>query len=967
MESTKIQALWNLCSELKLKRQQLLEQWKSTQGYLDYQQDLLEREFLTLRDHNQGLAETLSTLHGDLHQLRAGWQEHISRSLALQQEFSSLDVSYAELNSNFSSLQRELHGLHQELSQQAEQSQELAALQDRFTHQQNELTTISQDYQQQRGDLQALLQEKTVQQGKVGELKQELQALRTRFSDVNGSIAQVFADLSSYQKSWRQERESRVQAYEQLKTDYAQLEAELTARQTEVTELSTELEARQTEVTELGSELADAAMAREQLQHSLATKSQALTDAETAHQQTQVQAAATASELLNLQGLRAELATQLDQLKEQLAALQAQLADHEQNAYVEREQHAAQQAELQASLTALEAAKTALEAAKDEQIEVLDAELGAEQQKTEALQTQLTEAQSESESLQRALKTAHADADTLREQLADAEAQGETLQTEGQALQAQVSTQTERIHHLEQLLEQAHEKTAELSAQLAQQQAQYAALEAEHQTLVSEQTATQDQLSEQQESHQQLQAELAQAVATAEQQRTEQAQVQAALTEELQTYATQAARIPQAQTLINNQNARLAAMIVERESHLPPLRAEFTSLAAEQEQLAQQALAQHQSALQLQQQIQDLQQEIARKDKLLAQLEGVEQSDAIRSAREGLTAEIRVAREQIVALVEDGVAQDNKAEVAREQERASSLRFRQVQQSVALAEQELATAQAYTQELAHIAAALTTEQSVPPAAVSGELTALHARLGHMEGVQATLAQDLEIARQQNQSLEQDLQQAQAEQQAKTLQASQYQSEIEILRRKLLAKEHELQQQAERLSQPPPAPAFEVPPTANPQVEVESQISEQVDQISSLLSELNLGFAGGLMEDDAEEDILDEDEFEAEEIPAKPRQRQILIYSESVAEKEDWSQQLQTYLQEFSLGCQWVNGKSLPELASASVKGLVFLVEPSQNPNPDLMRKLQQQGIPFVKHHVSNVTRLKIDILDAFIR
>ncbi|PKL80362.1 MAG: hypothetical protein CVV27_00525 [Candidatus Melainabacteria bacterium HGW-Melainabacteria-1] len=74
MQNLKIQTLWQLCQELKQKRQSLVEKLSHTQSYLDRQQTLMSTELLSLRHRNDELSSDLTQLHSHLETLRKAWQ-----------------------------------------------------------------------------------------------------------------------------------------------------------------------------------------------------------------------------------------------------------------------------------------------------------------------------------------------------------------------------------------------------------------------------------------------------------------------------------------------------------------------------------------------------------------------------------------------------------------------------------------------------------------------------------------------------------------------------------------------------------------------------------------------------------------------------------------------------------------------------------------------------------------------------
>ncbi|MGE3728169.1 MAG: hypothetical protein AB7I41_21620 [Candidatus Sericytochromatia bacterium] len=79
MQNTKIQTLWNLCNELKEKRQFLVERLKHTQDYLDEQQWNLSREMHGLRQQTNSLAEDVGTLSYAVESIYSLWSNQSSQ------------------------------------------------------------------------------------------------------------------------------------------------------------------------------------------------------------------------------------------------------------------------------------------------------------------------------------------------------------------------------------------------------------------------------------------------------------------------------------------------------------------------------------------------------------------------------------------------------------------------------------------------------------------------------------------------------------------------------------------------------------------------------------------------------------------------------------------------------------------------------------------------------------------------
>jgi hypothetical protein len=75
MQNTKIQTLWSLCTELKEKRQFLVERLKHTQDYLDEQQWNLSREMHGLRQQTNSLAHDVHDLSQAVDTVYSLWSQ----------------------------------------------------------------------------------------------------------------------------------------------------------------------------------------------------------------------------------------------------------------------------------------------------------------------------------------------------------------------------------------------------------------------------------------------------------------------------------------------------------------------------------------------------------------------------------------------------------------------------------------------------------------------------------------------------------------------------------------------------------------------------------------------------------------------------------------------------------------------------------------------------------------------------
>lgn len=92
MQNVKIQTLWQLCQELKEKRQNLIEKLSSTQNYIDEQQNLINSELTSLRQHNNELSTNLVHLQGQIETFRQAWQSHLDEKEQVQSAPAELET-----------------------------------------------------------------------------------------------------------------------------------------------------------------------------------------------------------------------------------------------------------------------------------------------------------------------------------------------------------------------------------------------------------------------------------------------------------------------------------------------------------------------------------------------------------------------------------------------------------------------------------------------------------------------------------------------------------------------------------------------------------------------------------------------------------------------------------------------------------------------------------------------------------
>lgn len=100
MQNTKMQTLWQLCQELREKRQQLVEKMHSNQTYLDHQQNLMRNELLGLRQQNHSLETDLGHLYQHLENLQQHWVSHVNQPAIAdpsQQAFQEFRFAFQSL------------------------------------------------------------------------------------------------------------------------------------------------------------------------------------------------------------------------------------------------------------------------------------------------------------------------------------------------------------------------------------------------------------------------------------------------------------------------------------------------------------------------------------------------------------------------------------------------------------------------------------------------------------------------------------------------------------------------------------------------------------------------------------------------------------------------------------------------------------------------------------------------------
>jgi hypothetical protein len=262
MQNTKIQTLWNLCNELKEKRQFLVERLKHTQDYLDEQQWNLSREMHGLRQQTNSLADDVSTLSSAVESIYSLWQSQPS------QEATAVELP--DFNPLLEAAQTQ-----QELAQGfADQAAALALLAGEINLPgspelfQEGFQELQSEFAQHYGAFKAAqqyfgsLQSEALAQG---------QSSLPDFTELNASLsasadflASFGADAEGFQTQWQASKPYREAAPSVSSDDSAP--AELAALQTQSAELAAQLEAREKLLSETYTQAYASAVALAELQ-----------------------------------------------------------------------------------------------------------------------------------------------------------------------------------------------------------------------------------------------------------------------------------------------------------------------------------------------------------------------------------------------------------------------------------------------------------------------------------------------------------------------------------------------------------------------------------------------------------------------------------------------------------------------------------------------------------------------------
>lgn len=943
MENTKIQTLWNMCLELKDKRQSLLEQWRNTQHYLDSKQTLIENEFEILRQNNTELAQDVDSLYSQLAQFQHFWKSYFGDVVGLQQSFAHLGGSYQELNGSFSQLYSELAHLSEDIkaftSRSDASSDELIGLRERFEAQQQKLQETYAQYQAQKDHLATLNQEKRLQQDSISSLQGELESLHGHFSDLGASLQSFHQELASYREKWQQEKTAHLQATEVLQAEHSELQQTHAELQTRHTELQSDHTRLHKEHADLNASHSTQTEHLQSVEAELATAQQTLVQAADLSQTALVELAELRKAVSEvdqeavtgaLADLKAQVAAALSQsadtaseLAAELAALQSKQAETQAELATARTELASHKAELETAQTELETRSEALKAVQTELAERTEALASAQTELTESAEA-LKSAQSELEERAESLASAQSELESTQAQLAERVSAYETAQSELEASQAQL---------------------AERSTALTEAQAELATAQAE--------------LSSKQAAFENDQAELSAALKA----RAEEAEAAVA---NLAQRESQMAGFIQGFADLREAHAQLRHQIELLQAQQAPLEQESALLKSEQDELRQKLAEQENQLKVLNTQVHDSSEEVGRKEKLLAQLESYgEESDAIRSARTELVEELKAARTRLESLSHNQEQASQARSMLFQTLEQTSEGLEQKQQEFKQVEQELRYRQEHLEQLEAFLSGLERTPQGPLNLPDLDAPTVVVEVKEVNVADPAVLAQLQVAEAQIKALEAALEEKEA-----ALEQALQQSAVDHLLDDFAA-------EAEALNEA----------DLERQADIDLAISEEVEQISSLLSEINFGASQAFEGEGAPElSILDLDN-PAPVMPAAPKPEVlkpdakpaevasapaakvapvVVIYSRQVDRNADWDQQLRTYLEEYACSHHWLTGTQQPDFGAA-IKGLVFLLEPSETINENLYQEAQRRNIPFIKHYISNITRLKIDILDAFIR
>lgn len=985
MESTKIRALTQLCLELKQRRETLIEQWGSTQSYLDTKQQSLEHEFRALQQDNQMLFDNVEHLQKALGGFHSDWKDYLQQMLTLQRELRQLGGDYQQLQQDFGGLHTEMRLIQQNISQHSESDHEakqaFEELEARLQKQTQELKTTYEKYQSQQTLLEKMYQQKSVQSEQVDAVKQELSGLQGHFQQLGTDVKQIYAEIEAYKTRWQADHEAQQNVLGNLRTEhdalseqhqdleqqYADLQALHTQKEAEYSASLARHEAYQARVEDLSQESVTALSALHGEHERLQADTQALlaalnllqsrwTSAQEAQGAVEAALAEQEAKFAAQEEKFAELEAQGALHLSRVHALEAENKGYEEDLHelsdlvdAQKAQLETQQFDHEAKLTALTEAQSAAQEDHENQLAELQASAQSQQSeheaKLEAIEASHSSQISDYEAKLAALTEAQSAAQEDHEdQLAALESQLETLESSLSHQKSEYEAKLSELTEAQSAAQESHEH------QLAELQATHESQQSAYETQIAALTAAQALAKENHESQlaqyvQQAEEDKAKWASYAEQQQAAEAQL-AEQQQRLQGYTQGLRDIQEAYAQLVHQAQQSADATAPLQESLDEIQ---ERLEATQEKDAEQQTA-FQST---QEALSDARAEQERKQKLLAQLENYgEESETLKSAREELLQEIDQNAQRTESLAQTLDELETTHNALTEEKQTLQSQLVKKQQDLQLAEQEMRQRQEQAEQLQAFIDAFGESEAGDTVAYAV------ATPSDMTNSTASVAND---------ALTRSLQ---AKVQALESEKARLSDQIIVQEGELLKQSQEL----ERLERQDVLAPLE----QGSQPHLDQVISEEVAQISSLLSELNFG--GDAEPDEASDDdlaeafpVFDMSEEDAPEAvaatPAEPAQAPsqlptVYVYTQKVATTPDLRAQLADYLSQYRHQVLWIERPD--QLQSPGAKGVIFLLTPEEKVDAAVLQHVKQSKVAHIEHVMSNITRLKIAVLDAFI-
>jgi chromosome segregation ATPase len=180
MQNTKIQALWQLCQELKNRRETLVEKMQQNQRHLDEQQWAMSEEVQQLKHHNQSLFSQVNALIGEVHSLQSQMADAEAQPASVDHHAAHTEAAFSE--------------------------GDLTALHSRYTELANQLD-VSESLYQSRGALLEQLQ-KTNQH-----VHYEFKALKNANQELSHDLEQLQAQTHQLIELVESYRQAALEAY----------------------------------------------------------------------------------------------------------------------------------------------------------------------------------------------------------------------------------------------------------------------------------------------------------------------------------------------------------------------------------------------------------------------------------------------------------------------------------------------------------------------------------------------------------------------------------------------------------------------------------------------------------------------------------------------------------------------------------------------------------------------------------